>query len=82
LSASVGFPTTEETKVEARTISRWVTPNSLLVSYATNGVFDPAYFLGSKTPAFLRVSAKTGTVELTGLEMTRMKALGQALAMA
>jgi hypothetical protein len=41
-----------------------------------------AYFLGSKTPAFLRVSAKTGTVELTGLEMTRMKALGQALAMA
>jgi hypothetical protein len=41
-----------------------------------------AYFLGSKTPAFLRVSAKTGTVELTGFEMTRMKALGQALAMA
>jgi hypothetical protein len=41
-----------------------------------------AYFLGSKTPALLRVSAKTGTVELTGLEMTRMKALGQALAIA
>jgi hypothetical protein len=41
-----------------------------------------AHFLGSKTPAFLRTSAKTGTVELTGLEMTRMKALGQALAMA
>ena len=38
--------------------------------------------MGSKTPAFLRVSAKTGTVELTGLEMTRMKALGQALAIA
>jgi hypothetical protein len=42
----------------------------------------PTHRLGSKTPAFLSVSAKTGTVELTGLEMTRMKALGQALAMA
>jgi hypothetical protein len=38
--------------------------------------------LGSKTPAFLRVSAKTGTVELTGLEMTKMKALGHDLAIA
>ena len=38
--------------------------------------------MGSKTPAFFKVSAKTGTVELTGLEMTRMKALGQALAIA
>lgn len=48
-------------------------------------IFDSkteTHFLGSKTPAFLRVSAKTGTVELTGLEMTRMKALGHALAIA
>jgi hypothetical protein len=45
-------------------------------------LYPLAYFLGSKTPAFLRVSAKTGTVELTGFEMTRMKALGQALAIA
>jgi hypothetical protein len=36
--------------------------------------------LGSKTPFFFRTSAKTGTVELTGFEMTRMKALGQASA--
>jgi hypothetical protein len=46
------------------------------------GSRHPTHRLGSKTPAFLSVSAKTGTVELTGLEMTRMKALGQALAMA
>jgi hypothetical protein len=32
---------------------------------------------GSKTPAALRTSAATGTVELTGLEMMRTKALGQ-----
>jgi hypothetical protein len=38
--------------------------------------------LGSKTPAFLSVSANTGTVELTGFEMTKMKAFGQALAIA
>lgn len=67
LDASWGLPITEETKVEARTTSRVVTPNN---------------FLGSKTPAFLRTSAKMGTVELTGLEMTRMKALGAAVAMA
>jgi hypothetical protein len=29
-----------------------------------------------------KVSAKTGTVELTGFEMTQTNALGQALAMA
>ena len=40
-----------------------------------------AHRLGSYTPAFLSTSAKIGTVELTGLEMTRMNALGQALAM-
>lgn len=39
-----------------------------------------SYFFGLKTPAFLSVSAKTGTVELTGLEMTRIKASGHALA--
>jgi hypothetical protein len=53
-----------------------------VISLFTDFQAETAYFLGSKTPAFLRVSAKTGTVELTGLEMTRMKALGQALAMA
>jgi len=35
-------------------------------------VVTPKSFLGSKTPAFLRTSAAMGTVELTGLEMTRM----------
>lgn len=37
--------------------------------------------LGSNTPFFFKTSAKTGTVELTGLEMTRINALGQASAM-
>jgi hypothetical protein len=64
-------------------MSRWVTPKSLSYQLcARTKLYPLAYFLGSKTPAFLRVSAKTGTVELTGFEMTRMKALGQALAIA
>jgi len=65
VEASVGSPTTLATKVEARKQSKVVTPKSRL---------------GSKTPFFFRTSAKTGTVELTGFEMTRMKALGQASA--
>ena len=36
--------------------------------------------LGSKTPCFLKTSATMGTVELTGLEMTRTKALGAVVA--
>jgi hypothetical protein len=39
-----------------------------------------AYRLGSKTPCFLKTSATMGTVELTGLEMTRTKALGAVVA--
>lgn len=39
------------------------------------------YRLGSKTPCFLKTSATMGTVELTGLEMTRTKALGAVFAM-
>ena len=35
---------------------------------------------GSKTPFFLSTSATIGTVELTGLEMTRTKALGACAA--
>ena len=58
-------PTISATKVSARTTSRVVTPKS---------------FLGSKTLAFLRTSAAMGTVELTGLEMTRTNALGAVLA--
>lgn len=54
-------------KVLARTTSKVVTPNNRL---------------GSKTPAFLKTSAKMGTVELTGLEMTKTKALGADWAMA
>lgn len=38
-----------------------------------------SYLLGSKTPAFLKTSATMGTVELTGLAMTKMWALGQCL---
>ena len=39
-----------------------------------------ANLLGSKTPCFFRTSATIGTVELTGLEITRTKALGAAVA--
>jgi hypothetical protein len=50
------------TKVSARTTSRVVTPKS---------------FLASNTPAAFRTSAAMGTVEFTGLEMTKTNALGQ-----
>ena len=49
-------------KREARTTSRVVIPNSLR---------------GLKVPAFSRTEATMGTVELTGLEMTRMCAAGE-----
>lgn len=39
-----------------------------------------AYRLGSKTSCFLKTSATMGTVELTGLEMTRTMALGAVVA--
>ena len=45
-----------------------------------NGIAD-AYLLGSKIPFFLKTSQTMGTVELTGLEMTRTNALGQFLTM-
>lgn len=38
------------------------------------------YRLGSNTPNFLKTSATMGTVEFTGLEMTRTKALGAVVA--
>ncbi len=40
-----------------------------------------AHFFGSNTPFCLKTSATIGTVELTGLEMTKTKALGAVLAM-
>lgn len=52
-------------KVDARTTSRVVTPKRRV---------------GSKTPALLRVSAATGTVELTGLVTTQQNALGHVAA--
>lgn len=58
---------TEARKREARTTSRVVTPNRRA---------------GSNTPAFSRVAATMGTVELTGLEMTRMCAVGATRATA
>lgn len=58
-------PVTSEVNVDARTTSRVVTPKS---------------FLGLNTFLALRTSATMGTVELTGLEMTRMKASGQEVA--
>jgi len=39
-----------------------------------------ANLLGLKTPCFLNTSATMGTVELTGLEMTRTNAFGAAVA--
>ncbi len=56
-----------ERKRWARTTSRVVIPNTRR---------------GSKTPAFSRVDATMGTVELTGLEMTRMWAEGATRATA
>ncbi|KAH3670427.1 hypothetical protein OGAPHI_000942 [Ogataea philodendri] len=50
-----------------RTESKVVTPNSLR---------------GLNVPFFLNVSAKTGTIELTGLVITRTKASGQVSEMA
>src|SRR6185369_16633184 len=56
-----------DTKREARTTSRVVTPKS---------------FLGLYTPARRKTSAQMGTVELTGLLMTRMLASGHDSAQA
>jgi hypothetical protein len=39
------------------------------------------YLFGSKTPCFLKTSATMGTVELTGLEITRTTAFGAVVAM-
>mmetsp|Transcript_13014 Transcript_13014/g.33529 ORF Transcript_13014/g.33529 Transcript_13014/m.33529 type:complete len:318 (+) Transcript_13014:249-1202(+) len=59
------LPLAPPTKVCARHTSRVVTPKS---------------FLGLYTPFDFSTSAAIGTVELTGLEMIRMAALGQASA--
>ena len=42
--------------------------------------YRDAHLLASNTPCFLNTSATIGTVELTGLEMTRTNALGAAVA--
>lgn len=75
-------PWTSDTNVEARTTSRVVTPKSLGAnkSQVVENRNRIAYFLGSKTPCFLKTSATMGTVELTGLEMTSTKALGAVVA--
>lgn len=43
----------------------------------TSSVVTPKRRFGSKTPACFMTSAAIGTVELTGLEMTRISAFGQ-----
>lgn len=43
----------------------------------TSSVVTPKSFLGLNTFLDFRTSATIGTVELTGLEMTRTNALGQ-----
>ena len=68
MDKSAGEETPEVTSavnVDARTTSRVVTPKS---------------FLGLNTLCAFRTSATIGTVELTGLEMTRINALGQYVA--
>ena len=76
-------PMISDTNVEARTTSRVVTPKSLRGTDVTNvrKKETSPYFLGSKTPCFLKTSATMGTVELTGLEITSTKALGATVAM-
>lgn len=66
-SSAGSVPLCWEMKRLARTTSRVVTPKSRL---------------GLKTPFDLKISAQIGTVELTGLEMTRMLASGAASAQA
>lgn len=82
----MGLPTTLATKVEARKQSKVVTPNNLFPPsqpHLHNRYFAlGTHLFGSNTPFFFNTSAKIGTVELTGLEMTKMNALGQASAMA
>jgi hypothetical protein len=46
----------------------------------TSSVVTPKSFLGLNTLWDLRTSATMGTVELTGLEMTRINAFGQYVA--
>ena len=48
----------------------------------TSRVVTPNTLLGSRVPAFLKISQAMGTVELTGLEMMAIMALGQTLAAA
>merc|ERR1712200_119590 len=48
----------------------------------TSSVVTPKTLLGSRVPAFLKISQAMGTVELTGLEMMAIMALGHTLAAA
>lgn len=48
----------------------------------TSRVVTPKRWAGSNTPAFSRVEATIGTVELTGFEITRMCAVGATRATA
>ena len=48
----------------------------------TSRVVTPKSLWGLNASSNLRVSAITGTIELTGFVMTRMKAFGQAFAIA
>lgn len=55
-------------------------PGPIFSIFASGKQAGTTHFLGSKTPCFLRTSATIGTVELTGLEMTRTNALGAVVA--
>ena len=57
-------------------------PAKKRVARTTSRVVIPNRRRASKTPAFWRVAATMGTVELTGLEMTRMCAVGATRATA
>lgn len=58
------------------------TPARKRAARTTSRVVTPKTRLGSNTPAFSRVAATMGTVELTGLEMIRTAAVGATRATA
>lgn len=60
----------------------FATPETKRAARTTSSVVTPKRRRGSKTPAFSKTEATIGTVELTGLEMTRTCASGETRATA
>jgi hypothetical protein len=75
LSASVALPTTEETKVEARTMSRVVTPKSLSLS-ACSWLFESDSLLGVKDTSLLEHLGEHGNGGVDGVGNDQNESLG------